>query len=54
MKPGTHSLGKNRGETLFAKALGNGGLQLILIGPGARTVINLSAEQAQLLKDVLA
>jgi hypothetical protein len=54
MKPGTHNLGGNRAETLFAKALSNGGLQLILTGPAARTEINLSAEQAQLLQEVIA
>lgn len=55
MKTGTHSLGKNRmGSTVFAKTLSNGDLQLIHIGTTARTEINLSADQAQLLKDVLA
>lgn len=55
MRPATHSLGKNgSGNTVFAKTLSNGGLQLILIGASARTEINLSAEQQQALKDILA
>lgn len=55
MRPATHSLGKNgSGNTVFAKTLTNGDLQLIHIGATARAEINLSAEQVQLLKEVLA
>ncbi len=55
MKTGTHSLGKNRsGNSVFAKALSNGDVQIIGIGSNTRAEINLSAEQAELLKDVLA
>lgn len=55
MRPSIHSLGKNgSGNTVFAKTLSNGGLQLICIGAAACTEISLSAEQVSLLKDVLA
>lgn len=55
MRPSTHSLGKNgNGNTVFAKTLSNGDLQMICIGTATRTELNLSAEQVQLLKGVLA
>lgn len=55
MKTGTHNLGKNAfASPTFVKVSG-GSVIIQQVSPaGDVRIINLSAEQAQLLKDVLA
>lgn len=54
MKIGTHNLGGNAFSPLTLVTVREGSVVIRQAGAGRHYDVNLSAEQAQLLKDVLA